>query len=192
MPDPLTLSVIGAAALQEGVKFLYAQASELLQRRRERKNVAGDATAVKLRLPDSLGGGVIEANPDLDLVAQNQARLTELRSRLVNVADDLVDVDAADAGLLHDVSELRSLLEDVFGTHLTFTAETDRPPSGAPVVSGRVRAEELRGADATGIEVEEMTAGTARGEVDVDVASEGSNVVGGRFGRIGPPRRRED
>jgi hypothetical protein len=192
MPDPLTLSVIGATGLQEGIKFLYAQASDLLQRRRDRKDVAGDAPAVELRLPVSLGGGTIEANPDFDVVAQNQARLTELRSRLVNVADDLVDVDASDTTLLHDVSELRDLLEDVFGKYLTFTAETDRPPSGAPIASGRVRAEELRNADATGIEVQEITGGTARGEVDVDVASEGSRVVGGRFGRIGPPQRHEE
>lgn len=192
MPDPLTLSVVGAAALQEGIKFLYAQASELLQRRRERKDAAGDAPVVELRLPASFGGGVIDAGPDFDIVAQNQARLTELRSRLVNVADELVDVDVGDATLLHDVIELRSLLEDVFGKHLTFTAETDRPPSGAPIVSGRVRAEELRDADATGIEVEEITGGTARGEVDVGVASAGSSVTGARIKRVGPPQRREE
>jgi hypothetical protein len=36
--DPLNLSVFAVEALNEGIKFLYGQATELLERRRERKD----------------------------------------------------------------------------------------------------------------------------------------------------------
>ena len=40
MPETITLAMLGAAALTQGVNFLYGQAGELLKRRRDRREKA--------------------------------------------------------------------------------------------------------------------------------------------------------
>jgi hypothetical protein len=40
MVEPFSLGALGAIALTDGIKFLYAEAGEILRRRRERKNTA--------------------------------------------------------------------------------------------------------------------------------------------------------
>jgi len=49
MSDPTTLSAaaIGAAALTEGIKFLYGQAGEILKRWRERKDKAAQESTAQ-------------------------------------------------------------------------------------------------------------------------------------------------
>jgi hypothetical protein len=42
----LTLGVLGGVALSEGIKFLYGQATELLKRRRKRKDAKKAAEPV--------------------------------------------------------------------------------------------------------------------------------------------------
>ncbi len=99
-------------------------------------------------------------------------------------------MDGADTELPRSVPELRDLIEEVTGQPLTFTAERDRPRTGSAVVVGRVRADRVSGAQAAGLDVDEMTGGTAVGEVDVEVAEQDARLTGGKFGRIGPPSLR--
>ena len=42
MPEAVTLATLEAAALTQGITFLYGQATELLKRRRDRKDAAVD------------------------------------------------------------------------------------------------------------------------------------------------------
>jgi len=145
-----------------------------------------DSEKVTVKLRSALGGGMLDADVDLAVVRRNKATLTELRSRPANIADDAVEVDAHDQTRLSDVIKPRGPVDQVVGKHLTFIFEAERPPTGTPVVVGSVHAREVWGSEATRLDVEEMTAGSRRGEVDVDAAGSGSKLSEARFGRVGP------
>src|SRR5438874_12120865 len=52
MPDPFTIAAVGGIVLTEGVKFLYAQASDIIKRwhdRRSKEKTASEAT----KLPEN-------------------------------------------------------------------------------------------------------------------------------------------
>jgi hypothetical protein len=190
MVDPLTVAALGSAALVEGIRFLYDQAGELLKRRREvasRQEDAGQPMMgrVQAEVPAALGGGRLEVDADLRVVARNERRMAELQRRLANYAD-ASDIDQGDGELLPTMLELRDLVEEAIGRHLTFSVERDRPPTGNLLAVGHVRAGRVRDAEATGIDVDELTAGVVRGEVVVDAAEQGAKLTGARFGRIGP------
>lgn len=183
MAVPMTLTAMTSVALVEGIKFMYAQAGELFKRRREKAH-----GTLETELPATLGGGRLTAEPDIAVVERNASRMAELRGRLANYADGTLDVDPGDERLLVTVAELRDLIEQSLGRHLTFTVEHDRPATGVVLATGRVQAGEIRGTHITGVEVDELTGGAAHGGVQVDSADQ-SIITGGRFGRVGPPSR---
>lgn len=131
--DPLSLSVLGGVALGEGIKFLYAQATELLKRRREQGEGRDSAAATTEELvrqqPQVLDGPLVSGQVRLDVVAERESELRELRSGLADYADGLADVDPTDVRLLKQVASLRALLELAYGQHLTFQGE-GRPATG--------------------------------------------------------------
>ncbi len=147
MPEPATLTAaaIGAAVLTEGIKFLYAQAGEVLKRWRERRDGAsGDADSpevIPVTAPAKVfDGDLRDLEIDLERVAPVEARLRDLRRNLGDYADGVDEVDAKDVSLLAKVDALRTLLETLSRQHITFQGE-QRPPSGAPLVIGRVDVE---------------------------------------------------
>jgi hypothetical protein len=175
MADALTLAVVGAAALTEGIKFLYGQAGELLRRRWERSEAktqgTGDPLAEPLPAPPP---GVLAGDPG-PLVADPVAldglarELAELRTVLEPYVMGQRPVTADDLPLLERVDALRQGLEAVYGRRLSLVGE-QREPSGTRV-EGVAEAQTVRGVVA-GASVEDLSGvaevkGTARvGDVE--------------------------
>ncbi len=200
MADPMTLSVaaIGAVALTEGIKFLYGQAGELLKRWRERRDKAAQAAAapteqteaVGVMLPAVFEGQLSGAVIHFDVLQQSERDLRRLYKDLSEYANEIEPVDSANDALLQNVDMLRQLLEAVYQQRITFKGE-ERPPSGSPLVIGRVEAQEISG-DATGVEAEEAVGGEIRGDVKAERIAPGGHAIGAKVGSVGGkfPRRK--
>jgi hypothetical protein len=173
MADPLTLSVLGATVLTEGIKFVYNQATELLKRRREKAAEAPDVSALE--------GTLAPLNPDSAVLDRVEPDLRELRKVLQDYVDDIEPISAQDDRLLEATDAARRLLEAVYGQRITFRGE-QRPISG-PVVEGTVDVEAVSGYVA-GVRAR-VVGGSAhvRGAVRADEVS--GTAVGVDLDRIG-------
>jgi hypothetical protein len=135
MVEPFSLTAVGVLALTEGVKFLYAQAGELLKYRRDRKQ------APELRPPaGALAGSVEPVPPDDERLERLETEVREGRKALSDYVDGVDPIDPADPELGRRVDDLRRALEAIYGQRITFKGET-REPSG-PLVENEVRAAE--------------------------------------------------
>jgi hypothetical protein len=150
MPDPFTLSVLGAAAATEGIKFLYGQASDLLKAWRDRRKDGGGPTelAVPIRSSKDLEGTPTQMPPDPAIVEQHLDELIELSAKLSSYDAGHREVDVDDAALAEAFARLRSLLEAIYHQRLTFDGE-QRPATGTEVTVNQV-IDELYGS-ATGM-----------------------------------------
>jgi hypothetical protein len=173
MADPLTLSVLGATVLTEGIKFVYNQATELLRRRREKAAEAPDVPALE--------GQLAPLNPDSAVLDRVEPDLRELRKVLQDYVDDIEPISAQDERLLEATDAARRLLEAVYGQRITFRGE-QRPVSG-PVVEGTVDVDAVSGYVA-GVRAR-VVGGSAhvRGAVRADEVS--GTAVGVDLDRIG-------
>src|SRR5579871_6136397 len=113
MPEPVTLAVLGGAALTEGVKFLYAQAGEAIKRHNENKKAAQPAIAIPSdgKVPD-----VIESEPQTlmihtEALEKVEPELNQLRSALNIYGDGIVPLERTDTAALEKMDSLRLLLE---------------------------------------------------------------------------------
>ena len=179
------LAAVGAAALTEGIKFLYGQAAELLKRRRERRSKGETAQApgsppAPAEAPQP-PEGVFEGVPRLDEVDETvldkvEEGLGELLERpaLVRVSALGREADASDAELLEAAEALRSLLEHVHRQRITFRGEPGRPASG-PLVFGEAEAETVDGLLA-GVRARRIAGGTVHGKAT------GGHVAGEAIG----------
>jgi hypothetical protein len=185
MPESVTLlATLGGPVLTEGIKFLYAQASEILKRWRERQDKAttqqiDQPQATNISLPQTVFEGDL-MNPVIhfDVVQQLEKQLRQLRLDLSDYAEGVDKVYEPDAALLGKIDTLRNLLESIFKQNITFKGET-RPPSGAPAVFGLVDAKEIMGY-ATGVEVETVTDCSIEGKVVTGRIGEGGIATGVR------------
>jgi hypothetical protein len=141
MGDPLTLTLLGAAAT-EGIKFLYSQASAVLAEWRRRRDPASSpAAAAEARVP-IVENRVLDGEPadpvvDLAVLDRQDMPLVRLLGALSPYALGQVDVDPADAELQETAGRLRALLEAAYGQHLTFRGER-RDPTGSRVTVNQV------------------------------------------------------
>jgi hypothetical protein len=136
MVDPLSLGALGAVALTADVKFLYGQATELLKRRRKRRDAARKDEAAADALPAAAEGlldGPLRVPGDVAVSDADADKLIKLRSQLTAYADDLEPIQSDDAKLLKVADALRGLLEGVYGQRITFAGEPGRPPTGTPL-----------------------------------------------------------
>jgi hypothetical protein len=177
--DPLTLSVLGAAALTEGIKFLYAQATELLKRRRERKTAAEQAPVDTPALEGELRQP-LEADPAA--LERLEPDLRELRRALQDYVDDLEPVDSGDQRLLATADAVRQILEAVYQQRITFRGE-QRPVSG-PVVEGRVDVTTVSGY-AAAVRARTVTGGTVRGVASADEVTGTGQLIGVDIDHLG-------
>lgn len=172
--DGSSLAAVETATLTQGVAFLYTQAGELLRRRRDARDRAaasrkepGEAAAAPepesfppLQLPD----GVFEpAGAQLSPVPSALDRLADSLLQARRDVDDYVVgmavLDRESQVALQAVDRLRRLLEEVYGTSVTFRGERQRPPGPATevkarqigvVLSGRVKVKgDIAGGDIT-------------------------------------------
>lgn len=165
MADPLTLTVLGAVALTEGIKFLYGQASELLKRRRERKDAAKTIEMAATGTPELEGELQQPLVADVETLDQLEPELRELRKDLLEYADETEPVQPGDQKLLATTDALRQVLEAVYGQRITFRGE-DRPVSG-PVVRAKIDVKKVAGY-AAGVRAKSVTEGT----IDVDASAD--------------------
>ncbi|HKE97690.1 MAG TPA: hypothetical protein VKG45_01990 [Actinomycetes bacterium] len=188
MTDPLTLTVVGAAALSEGIKFLYAQAGEVLKRWRERKasTAAGAepaaAVPVAVELPPAFAGRLQDPRLDFEAVQRLEQDLLELWQAVAGYAQGIQEVDPGDRRLLEVVDALRRALEAVYRQRLTFSGE-DRPASG-PVAVGEASADEVLGYVA-GLRARRVVGGTLTGRVDAGTVGPGGQAVGTDLDAVG-------
>jgi hypothetical protein len=174
MVDPLSLTAVGALALTEGVKFLYAQAGELLKYRRERKQ------APELRPPaDVLAGSVEPAHPNDERLEELEPELTAGWHALAAYAQGIDEIDPTDPELRRRVDDLRRALEVVYGQRITLQGEA-RPPSG-PLVENDVRAARAKILDSRIGGIQGIPGGVGVRQ-DVDVTD--AEITGSDIGQI--------
>jgi hypothetical protein len=186
MTDPLALSVLGAAALTEGIKFLYGQATELLRRRRERRDEAAEAGAVEVEpaeVPELEGELRLPLRADGAVLDRVEPDLRELRRKLQDYADGVEPIASDDRDLLESADAVRGLLEAVYGQRITFRGE--RRASSGPVVEGEIDVDVVAGY-AAAVRARAITGGaTVRASVRANEVAEGAEVVGVDVDRIG-------
>jgi hypothetical protein len=188
MPDPVTLTALGAIAAAEGIKFLYGQASELLKAWRERRQKAGDKPAAEAHDLDVaiLQSGALDAQPvarpaDAAVVEREHSALVELSGALSPYALGQVDVDPTDAELAERAGRLRALLEAIYGQRFTFRGE-QREPTGSRVTVHQALG--LVEGHVLGAEADVGAGGDLRVEQRADTVS-GEGSVTGFKGSIG-------
>ncbi len=137
MVDPLSMTALSAAVLTQGIGFLYGQVTELLRRRRERKEAAA---ASPIEVPPAAGSegllaGELAAGPvDEQALEKHADQLAKLRGLLLPYGERDLPIDPANAQLVEQASALRALLEEVYGQHITFRGE-QRPDAGTALGS---------------------------------------------------------
>ena len=139
--DPLSLTALSAAALTQGIGFLYVQVGELLRRRRERRQQAdaGGAPPAPVKVPTAGEGGEVLAGRlasgpvDEEALEQHADQLARLRGLLSPYQEGDLRVEPRDGQLLEQMEALRSLLEQVYRQRITFQGEPGRPVTGTPV-----------------------------------------------------------
>lgn len=178
MSEILSLAALGVTALTEGVKFLYAQAGDLLRRRRDR-------TECDAREPVTESPVLVEPrslpNPDLDMIGRLEAELRGLRTDLHDYASGVDAIDPQDAWLLSRADALRKVLEAIYGIPLTLAGEHRAEPR----IRGRITAEDVAGYVAA-VRADRITGGAIDGEVRVRRVYSGAEVVGIDLGTTDP------
>jgi hypothetical protein len=149
-PVSLTLAGIGGLALTEGVKFLYAEAQDLIKHWMDAKKSAGDSAAalppvqVEVELPPAFAGQLQSPSANLAVIAKNEDRFEALTGALSLYATGTKPIEPSDRKLLAKADELRGLLEEIFGQNLTFAGE-ERPATGTRILRGTVNVDVLHG-----------------------------------------------
>lgn len=121
--DPI-LTTVGVAALTEGVKFLYAQASEVLKSWRARRR-GEDVTPTVVPAPEAVTVGPAPEPPlPVPRDARMEDTLLDLRDLAEQVRDSQIEIDS-DRGR-RIVAELRDYLEVVIRAPIRFEGEPAR------------------------------------------------------------------
>jgi hypothetical protein len=183
--EPITLGGLGAAALTEGIKFLYSAAGEALKRWWARKDARADSASelVDIQPPEVVMGTLEPLRVDVDALQRLEGEVEQLWAALSPYAQGR-QIDAGDERLLTTTDALRRALEAVYQQRITFHGE-DRPPSG-PVVSGEIDADVVAGT-VGGVIAETIEGGaTVEGAATVREVEEGGSAAGVRAKRIGP------
>jgi hypothetical protein len=176
--EPLTLAAVGTMALTEGIKFLYAQAGELIRWRRERRK---EQPAVVAEAEDALEGRLAQPEVDVDAFDRLAPDIKALAGRLGNYANGLDEVVENDEDVVAAADALRTALEAVLGQRITFKGEP-REASGT-VVKGRVDVGEVEGYVAA-VRARVIKGGTTEGTVKADRVGEKGEAVAVDVGEI--------
>ncbi|MEV2243429.1 hypothetical protein [Streptomyces sp. NPDC049970] len=152
MSDALELTVLGAG-LPAAFGFLFGHLDRIVGRRLARQDgEAGSGEGEEpVALPVCLDGDPGELTPDLDLADQVAGSLQTLYGRLGPYALDARRLTPQAPGLADDLGALRTLLEAVYGTRLTFRGESREATSmratvDAADIEGVVKGIAVRGA----------------------------------------------
>ena len=117
--EPLSLTVLGAAALTQGIGFLYGQAGDLLRRRRDRRAQAA-APTTPMEIPhigesgQVLAGMVTPGPVDEEALERHAEQLAKLRGLLTPYREGDLPIEPGDGQLLERVEAVRLLLEQIY------------------------------------------------------------------------------
>ncbi|MFI7407746.1 hypothetical protein ACIBU0_03550 [Streptomyces sp. NPDC049627] len=180
MAEPFTLAALGATAALEGIKFLYGQATEVLDRWRARKDhrdaVAEAPVPVDQATAEVLLSGRLETpTVDFDILERLRETLRESAAALGNYAGGLDEPDLHDAELSATVDNLRRALEAVYGQRITFKGE-ERASSGPAVIS-RIEVEDIAGT-VTGVRARRIAGSSVETTIAAGKVEEHGNVTG--------------
>jgi hypothetical protein len=185
MPDPATLAFASVAnfALTEGVKFLYAQAGDLLKWWRDRKSAKRDdekaessaEVALRVEAPRAIEGGSFEARPDTAALERLENELRALRGDLLEYVEGVDAGDRTDPAFLGRVDGLRRALEVIYQHPLTFAGEV-RAKSG-PSVDVDIDADSVAGY-ITGVRAKHIAGGSVTSKMRFGRAESGANITG--------------
>jgi hypothetical protein len=127
---------VGTSVLQEGVRFLYQQAAEILASWRARRR---DPDAPSARLLPSPEGVMVGAARPADVPSQ---LAIDALQEVKDLVEPLTGADAplGDAAARQAIAALRELVEAALGTSITFAGEEPRPlsVSGVGVAAARI------------------------------------------------------
>jgi hypothetical protein len=165
--DPLSFPVLAGAALSQAFGFLFGRLAHVLDSRDEKTE---DETE-QLEVPPVVSGelGLVTAAP-----AVVEAHLPEIQELVgtISVYDRNPDrLDGQDAALRAALARSRSLLEQIYGKHITFDGE-QRPVSGVRVEQRmKVVTSEVTGVMGNRIRSADVTQ-------DVDEVRPGGSIIG--------------
>lgn len=131
--DPISIAAgtLGAKFLEEGVKFLWAEAGKILDRYHKRREASAAAASELEKLEDP-APAELELPPvrriDFGLVERREARLASLRRELSPYFAGVDPITLEDAGLLTRADELQALIAEIL-----------RLPPPTPGVDSRMR-----------------------------------------------------
>lgn len=128
MSAELTLGIAAGYAVQEGVKFLYNQLSELLKRAREPKPTGANPPETLVATPPA---HVFDPTPvqlrfPLSQVAGQEAQLASLLAEIDTYLRLAPERANQDSKVLEAIGALRALAESVTGEALAFAGEPQR------------------------------------------------------------------
>jgi len=83
-----------------------------------------------------LDGELVPGRVNEQVLEREAHVLAELRRRLGDYVDGVVEVDPADRRLVETAEALRGLLEALYGQRITFVGEQGRPSSGSLLEAG--------------------------------------------------------
>jgi hypothetical protein len=184
--EPVTLAVISGTVLTEGVKFLYAQAGDLIRYWRDRRDAKGGEIVPEPSAspPEGLLQGRLEPlTVDHEALDRVQEQIRDLRRDLLDYAEGTTPITPDDQGLLLRTDSLRGLLEAVYQQRLTFRGE-QREAAG-PAIHGRIDVDQVAGyAAAVRVQLLRLASGTVQGEARVGKVAEGGEAVGLDIGTV--------
>jgi hypothetical protein len=178
--ESLTLAAVGGTVLAEGVKFLYAQATELIRYWRARRDAKEGVTVIEPTASppaNLLAGRLAPLAVDHAALGRLESEIRDLRRRLLDYIEGSEPITPDDESLLLHTDGLRRLLEAVYQQRFTFKGE-QRESSG-PLIHGRVDVDEVAGnVAAVRIEVLKLGSGAVLGDVRTGRIAKGGEVVG--------------
>jgi hypothetical protein len=182
MVEPITLGALSGVALTEGIKFLYAQAGEVLKGWRARGG--GDVSVSSIEAVDAeiVEGDLQLATPDWDAVERLGGDLRVLRSQLADYIDGIEPVGPDDLALLETGEALRKMLEVIMRQRITFTGETRR--ASAPVIVGQADLDEVAGY-AAAVRARLVERGEIHGRLQARRVEQGAKAIAVDIDQVG-------
>lgn len=176
--DAIAFPVLAGSAITQFFGFGYAQLSEILKRRRERRS-GETGQHPEWPIPAELEPVNEPLTLRNDVAMARSADLQALHDRLSRYCG--LELDGSDPSLRRDLADLRTALEQLFGTRLVFRGE-HRAEAGIQVDQG---IQDLHGS------VVALQIGSAESGVEARVGQRigtvhpGGEAVGIRIDRLG-------
>jgi hypothetical protein len=185
--EPMSLAALGGFALTEGIKFLYAQAGELIGWWRTHRDDVTLETTEPLPVVEvgAVDSQVHPAVVDRAAMARLDTDIEGLRWELAPYVDDIAPrpIDGESPGLLEVVDGLRQALEAVLGQPIRLVGEAR--DTSDQVIRGQADVERVAGYVA-GVRARGVVGGRIEGRVKSRSVEAGGEAYGVDLGASPP------